>query len=566
MLTKQTLYNNLPPFNAIIFLILVAVYALVIVLGSDLGPTDEYAFLHTLQSGKVFPFYGQDSTYLDTYKIGRFVPLGGQEFNLVALFTNKPWAYFTLNSFEFILFAILLLKILQQFSANQLLNYFSVLLLFFIPGVTITYYKLMYVEKNVVFLMAVFFASYLSFLKEKRAISFILVLCSANIAMYYKETVFSAIAVFAAAHLYLSWKKSNLNTKVLDALLVASSAIYVILYFTLVFPHRGEITYNLSIYDPVLVFVKNLINYSLFSDPIPILVFPLFIMRLYQIFVEKREAHLFLDSSIAAGATYVTAYLFLNMYTPYYLLPAYLCVLPPLLYFYGNKYLSGVFWKICLIIVGLVLITNTIPSGVHYLTFNKYQPINFNKTINYLISDINRRNEDRRIGIFMDGVDSGTGQSVYMILGEFLKYEGLSILKFDLKSNKEAVDKRAFEIKQSPFDKESDLDKLGIPPGYPRHPFTVLQKVGPQTIARGDYLIVSPDSVKDVSGSYLESLKNDYLLVYKTESLFAMPSINLKMIVKYIASEMPSSSYNDSSMIVSKNLMNWPDYYIFVKK
>ena len=365
MLTRPTLYNNCAFFRALIFSFLVAAYALVIVIGSDLGPGDEFAFLHTLQSGKVFPYYGQNSTYLDTYKMGRFVPLGGQEYNLVALFTNKPWVYFTLNAFEFVLFAILLLKIIQQFSTNQPLNYFAVLLLFFIPGVTFAFFKLLYVEKNVVFLLAVLFASYLSFLKEQRALSFVLVLCSANMAMYYKETVFSAIAVFATTHLYFSWKKSTIGTKVLDILLVISSAVYIMAYLTLVFPHRGEIIYNQSIYDPVLVFVKNLLNYSLFSDPIPILLIPLSVMRLYQIFVEKREAHPFLDSLIAAGTTYVTAYLVLNIYTPYYLLPTYLCVLPPLLYFYGKNYLSGVFWKTCLIVVGLALITNTIPSGIH---------------------------------------------------------------------------------------------------------------------------------------------------------------------------------------------------------
>lgn len=566
MLTKQALYDKRVFIHTLIFLLLVTAYAMVIVIGSDLGPSDEYAFLPTLQSGKAFPFNGQDSTYIDMYKIGRFMPLGAQEYNLVALFTNKPWAYYTLNAFEFMVFAILLLKILQQFSANQLLNYFSVLLLFFIPGVTITFFKLINVEKNVIFLLAVLFASYLNYLKERKILSLILVLCSANIAMYYKETVFSAIAAFAVTHLYFSWKKSNTSSKTLDFLLVISSVVYIFVYLTLVLPYRGEIIYNQNIYDPILVFAKNFINYSLFSDPILILLFPLSVMRLYQIFVAKREAHPFLDSLIAAGVTYVASYMVLNMYSPYYLLPVYIFILPPLLFFYGEKYLNGIFWKICMIIFSLVLITNTIPSGIHYLTFNKYQPINFNQTINYLISDINRRYEDRRISIFMDGVDRGTGQGVYRILGEYLKYEGLSILKFDLKSNIEAADKRTFVLKQSPFDKESDLDELGIPPGHPRHPFTVLQAGGLQTITRGDYLIVSPDSVKDVSGSYLESLTDDYLLVYKTESRFAVPNINLKTIVKYMVSKTLSSSYDDSGILVSRNLMNWPDYYVFLRK
>ena len=547
-------------------MLLVAAYAVLIVVGSDLGPSDEFAFLPTLQSGKAFPYYDQNFPYFDPYETGRFVPLGGQEYNLVAFFTNEPWAYFALNAFEFALFTVFLLKILEYYSKNQLLNYFAISLLFFVPGVTLTFFKLLYVEKNLVFLLAVFFASYLSFIKEQRLLSPILALCSANLAMYYKETVFSVIAVFALVHLYFSWKKSTIGTRIFDILLVTSSVVYITFYLILVFPHRGEIIYNQSIYNPTLVFVKNLLNYILFSDPLPMLLIPLSVMRLYQIFVKKWEAHPFLDSLVAAGATYIAAYLTLNIYSPYYLLPAYLCVLPPLLYFYQKRYLSSKFWKVYLIIVCLALATNTIPSGIHYLTYNKYLPLNFNKAVDYLVADINRHYNGKRIGIFIDGVDRGAGQGVYLVFGEFLKYKGLSILKFDLKSNMEAVDKRSYAWKQSPFDNEFDLDKLGIQRKYPRHPFTVFQKNSLQTIASGDYLIVSPHSTKNVDQNYLESLARDYQLVYKTNSRFAVPDLNLKAIVKYVISQMSWSSYKDSGMLVNRNLMNWPDYYVFVRR
>jgi hypothetical protein len=558
--------NNRTFLYRIAFSFLVASYALLIVVGSELGPSDEFAFLPTLQSGKAFPHYNQDFPYFDPYEMGRFVPLGGQEYNLVALFTNKPWAYFSLNAFEFAFFAFLLLKILERYSKNQLLNYSSITLLLFVPGVTLTFFKLLYIEKNLVFLLAVFFVSYLSFIKEQRLLSLILALCSANLAMYYKETVFSVIAVFALVHLYFSWKKSTIGARFLDILLITSSIIYIILYLILVFPHRGEIIYNQSIYNPILVFVKNLLNYGLFSDPLPMLLIPLSMMRLYQIFVKKWEAHPFLDSLVAAGATYIAAYLTLNIYSPYYLLPAYLCVLPPLLYFYQERYLCSKFWKAYLIIVCVAFVTNTIPSGIHYLTYNKYQPLNFNETIDYLVADINHRYNGKRVDIFIDGVDRGTGQGVYLVFGEFLKYKGLSILKFDLKSNVEAVDKRTFVWKQSPFDKESDLDKLGIQQKYPRHPFTVFQKNSLQTIASGDYLIVSPHSTKNVDQNYIESLARDYQLMYKTDSRFAVPDLNLKAIIKYIISQMSWSSYEDSGMLVNRNIMNWPDYYVFVRR
>lgn len=551
---------------AIIFSLALAAYAALIVIGSDLGPSDEFAFLPTLQSGKAFPFYNKDFPYFDPYEMGRFVPLAGQEYNLVAVFTNAPWAYFLVNALEFVLFAFLLLKILEHFSKNQPLNYSAVFLLFFVPGVTLTFFKLLYVEKNLAFLLAVFFASYLSFLKRPRIAPFVLVLLSANAAMYYKETVFSLVMVFACVHFYFSWKKSTESVRYLDILLIASSAIYLILYAMVVIPSRGTIIYNQSSYNPAIVFFKNILNYSLFSDPLPMLLLPFFIMRLYQVFVKKQEAHPFLDALITAGVVYILAYLTLNIYSPYYLLPVYLCVLPALLFFYKKKYLNGKGWKIYLAIVCFAFVVNTVPSGIHYLTYNKYQARNFNKTVDYLVADVNRRYHGDRIGIFIDGVDRGTGQGVYLILGEFLKYKGLSILKFDLKSNMEAVDTRPFVWKQSPFDNESDLDKLNIQPTYPRHPFTVFLKGDLQSIASGDYLIVSPHSVNDVDQRYIDSLAKDYQLVYKTNSRFAVPDFSIKVVIKYLFSQMPWFSNNNRGMFVNRNLMNWPDYYVFIHR
>ena len=565
---NKTAERNIRNFSLhkLFFISLIVIYALIIVAGAELGPADEFAFLSTLQSGMPFPYYDRDFPYFDTYAMGRFIPLGGQEYNLVGLISNDPFWYFAVNAFEFVLFAILLLKILQQFSDNKLLIYSSVLLVFFVPGFTINFFKLLNVEKNVIFYLAIFLASYLSFIKEQRILTFIFALVSANIAIYYKETVFVAITAFAVSHLLFSWRKINVAGKILDSLLILSSFVYVIIYLLIVFPHRGEIIYNQSIYDPLLVLTKNLLNYSFFSDPIPILLIPLALVRLYQILLRRRDPVPFLDSMIIAGVTYVAAYLVLNIYSPYYLLPVYVFALPSLVYFYERGELKGTFWKASSIIVGIVLLTNTLPSGIYYLTYHKYISKNFNNVINYLAADINNKYNGQRINIFIDGVDRGTGQGVYIIFGEYLKYKGLSIRKFDLKTDMEAMDKRPFAIRPSPFDKESDLDAIGVPSEYPRLPFTVFQKGKLQKINSGDYLVVSPHSTKNVNQEYLASLKKDYQLLYRTESPLAFPNINLKTGIKYLMSKKLTAKQKSGGVIVNENLMNWPDYYVFVRK
>ena len=75
-----------------VFISLVLLYAVLLLVEPALGPSDEYAFLPTLQSGKYFPMYGEDFPYYNSAELGRFGPFGGQEYNLVAFFTNSPLA------------------------------------------------------------------------------------------------------------------------------------------------------------------------------------------------------------------------------------------------------------------------------------------------------------------------------------------------------------------------------------------------------------------------------------------------------------------------------------------
>ena len=551
------------------FLIFVLLYALLLLINPQLGPIDEYAFLPTLQSGKFFPMYGEGFPYYNSVELGRFSPLGGQEYNLVALISNTPPAYFVFNAILLSGFIIIFLKILREFSSNSSLNYFAVVLLLLMPAVTNTFFKILYVEKNVIFYLALFPISFIAFQKQQKAVYLILALLSANIAIYYKETVFIAVGVFSAGHLFLSWRQINRKGKFLDILLIASSAIYISIYLLMILPETRSAYLPSSAQNSFFAFIKNTLNYSFFSDPVPILILiPLTIWRIYAVVFRRKKSHPILDPMLGAGAAYVAAFVLLNMYSPYYLLPVYLFALPPILYFFEQGKMRNIFWKGALTITAFFLIANAIPLGIHYLTYNKYVPVNFNKTLDFLIADINRRYEGQRLNIFFDGVDRGGGRGVYFITGEFLKFKGLSIKKFDFKSAMEAQEPGPFVGRRSPFDKDADIEAVDPDHAYkyPDFPFAVFQPGSLPQIQSGDYLIVSPHSIKNFDKGYIEKLKDDYVLRFSTHSSLAFPRINLKTWIKYLMLRRLTTEQKSGGVIKNENLMNWPDYYVFIKK
>lgn len=569
----QAYLSGLPTKEAILkylFVFLAFLYSALLLVSPALGPSDEFAFLATLQSGKFFPMYGADFPYYSSVEIGRFGPLGGQEYNLVAPFTNSPTGYFAFNAVELLLSAIILTWILRQYSATPALAYMAGALLLLTPGLTLAYFKLLSIEKNVLFLLSGFIAAYLLFQKRQQVVYFVLALLCANAAIYYKEPVFAAIAVFATGHLLLAWKTSNGKSRFLDGLLIASALLYLGIYLVTVLPYiKGAYLPPAEDYN-LFIRAKNVANYALSSDPIPVLILtPLLFWRLFLVFGRRLPAHPILDSMLAAGVAYMGVFFALNMYGPYYLLPAYAFILPPAAYFLSRGELRGVFWKTSFALTALVLAFNAIPLAVHFVAYNKYMPANFNKTMDFLVEDINRRYAGERLNIFYHGTDREAGSATYFIAGEYLKFKGLSIRKFDFKSDVEAkAPVQTGATRLSPLDRGEDIKAVDPHGDYknPGLPFSIFQPGPAQQIQRGDYLVVSPQSTKYFNQHDIEKLKEHFDLVFYTKSMFAIPRFDLKVFVKYMLYRGLPPEARTKAVISNENIWNWPDYYVFVKK
>lgn len=545
--------------STIIFAFFVVIYAILLVIYPQVGADNDYHFLRTLQSGKPLIESSKDFPYADTLSTsGRYMPMVSMEYNFIGLFSTSPspfW-YYLYHAVQLTLFAFLFTKLLLLASPRKNLIYGAVTALLLIPASTIGWFRLQNQERDVLFFFAAFLLAYLSFSKNQKIWSFLLALGAANLAIYYKEIPFLAIGVFAFAHLIFSWKKRELNRKgvALDVLLMLSSATYLLLYYLIVYRH-SSLAYLPNIHT-VLSRIKVFANYGFFSDSaLVLLLIPLTLWRLWKIFVKKIAPEPVWDAMLLGASAYIGSFFALNLYGPYYFLPAYGLGLPAIFYFFRDYSLKTLplFFKAALGVTVFCLIFNAIPSGLYYLTFNKYYPVNFNKTADFLVRDINTRAEKNpgdKPSIFLYAFDGGnsTGiQGTYFILYDNLVFRGLDENKFDMKSEIETT--------------TDVLSFLKIKP-----PHTVFSPSPAAEPKSGDYLLVTPKSMEPVNRGLIERLGEKYDLVFETKSPLALPDINLKTLAKLTIQKQLLGRERNKEIIHDSNIFVMPDHYVFVKK
>ncbi len=550
--------NKTINWHRLIFIIFISAYALLMLIKPNLAPTDDYVFLRTLQDGKPLLYYSANPPpgYDGLTKMGRLAILGDAEYNIPLIFSKSPspfWYYF-IHAFHYVLFVFIFVKILSQFTSNKFLIYITPVLLSLFPGMAIAFFRTHIAERNLIFYYAIFLYFFLRYLEKPKLYYLIFGVISANIAIHIKENAFIVLGTFAFFHLIFSWKKSKLGIKIFDGLILIGSFAYLLLYYFIVYRNLepNAVLYGQVPYNHLLVFLKLLLNYGLFSDPLLILLLlPFTVWRISKALRRQLKLHPVYDSMLIAGSMFPMAYLALNMFGPSHFFPAYVFALPPLIYFFSQREFKGFYWKGAAVVCGVALIFNVFPTGIHYIAYYKYLSLNFNKTLDFFSQDINFRHSRQRANIFLDAVDPNTGIASYFIFTEFFQYKGLAWQQFDFKSNVKIKD-------DAPYLANDFLA---------RQPFTIFKSNETFEISKGDYLVITPDSdTKNITGPYIQSLGQDYDLIFKTKSPLAFPNLNLKTLAKYILAKRLTPEQKKEGLLINENLMQWPNYYVFVKR
>lgn len=527
--------------------VFIVFYGLLIILFSNFGPTDDVAFIRTIMRDMPVLPWGPESASL-----GRFAPFGGQQFNLIVLFGLPKSAYvmFAISAIQFALAVTLLVAVLRGITPRKSLIAAIMIAFLMLPGSTISWFRLSVGERDMVFYLSIFVFSYLRFLRDGELGFMTLALLAGNAVIYCKEPMFLAIGVFALTHLVVTWKRGNVRQRSIDALLIASSMAFILLYYFLVYAHRGEHLYFNTHFNALIVFAKNVLNFALFSDPvIVLLLWPFTVWRLCRLLQTRGADYSVHDSLLLAGSTYSASYLLLNIYAPYYLLPAYVFAIPALTHHFSGRAVRGRRWKWLVAGAAVVMILNTIPAGFHYLSRNKYLAINFSETVDFLVRDIQSRHRVGKAKIFLEGVDPREGLGSYYILGEFLKYRGLSLAEFDLAANGEAA------CGTCPIAVSWDMSDA----------YTVYSQEQPIEVKSGDYLVITADANMQVDESYLRSLEPEYQLLFRTTSPLSVPLLTAKTAVKHLLLTLYNGKI-DRELMVGRNLFNDPDYFVYVRR
>lgn len=529
----------------IFFYPIVLIYSGFIVMNASFGVIDDHGLLDTLLVGKEMPFF-------IIPEIGRFFPLDGYEYSLISNMSLLPISFYLYNAVQFFVIIYLMYKILVEIvdGKRQNIIFFAILFLIFMPGFTSSWLRLFIPERSELLFFIAFLFFFLKYQKEQKIVYLLVGLLSANIALYYKEPAFLMLGSFAFFHLVFGWKELNIKQKIFDFLLIISAFIFIVIYFFVVHVHKGDTLYGASTINPLLVFVKNIFNYTL-SDPLVVFIMlPLVLWRIYAI-IKSKKVNCLYDAMLFSSAIYVLVFLKLNMFAHHYLLPAYAFGLVAIVYFIFQEQLyKTIVFKFLGVLTGLFLIFSSLPTGLHLMSHYKNVPNNFQDTLSFLTRYIETKAVDgQRVSIFIDGVNRNGGEVHHSFI-KYLEFRGLKSNQFDIKSD------------------EDDNGILPIMEPKENASYTILSQITASNMVSGDLIIVTPYTAKYVGLDKKEiSEMNDRLeLLYHADSFLEIPNIGVKSVIKQFYRARQDSVKNNKVM-ASENIFQMPlDFYVFRKK
>lgn len=409
------------------------------------------------------------------------------------------------------------------------------------------------------FFGTLFLYFYLTYLKRyqyyrdiKSLTVIVVITLLANIAIYYKEPVFLSVGVFAFIHLTLSWRRTNFRSKLLDTLLLVSSFIFVLIYYFIIYLNSSSINYAEGLAPKSFIgIIRNVLIY-IFSDPVLLFCFlPFTAWRAYRVLIKRRTLHPVYDAMLGAGLVYIAAIFKLSLQSSYYLLPAYIFAVPALVFFITRiqkRLMAKRWWQIAIVMAIFFQVTSAVPLGLETLSEYKYIPINANLTMDFLVKEIKSKQPHQRVNLFLDGINRNSNGYQYNDFGQYLKYKGLTIQDFDLKSD-------------LPPDNQYPWEPVT------HSPYSVFQSAKAAQIFSSDYLIITPYSYQQITDVYLNSMELDYKLLFRTYSRWAIPNIGLERVIKYfLIKVLPENNTKDMIRQGGKIFEPIVDYYVFMRK
>lgn len=524
--------------NIKIFPLLIIISLLIFVINSNpyLSPNDDIAFQLTILSNN--PFIGLSP---ESISQGRFNPSGGLLFN-IALLSPSVKFLFIISTFQIILTILFFYAVINRILENEYTSTLVVLFLILTPPFAMAWMRLSLGERDAM----LFISAFIYFIINQRISPYFripILIFIVNFIIYSKEPYGICFLIFSFVNI-LDWiKNKRINDKIINIIVVISSLVFYIIYYELTknnleAPYNKHSDYNL--------FYKNIVNYFTFDSLIFLVFIPVFIYSAFLFIKKKRAIYYPYDGLFCAGISYGLIYLSLNIYQPYYLGPAYILTIPSIIFYFKNNLIKFSFFKKFFYIYLFFYLLFILPTGIHYLSRQYYLPLNSNLTYQFLGNSIkNDNSKGIRPTIFIDGRYPNNGLGEYHLFEVFLSIQGITDKNYDLASNLEPT---------------LDLPREIV--NWKINDFRIYNQKNIINVEVGDYLIITPDDMRLIDDSYLNSLGLKYEKIFETRSTFFIPLYNPKIFFKYFCLKFCSEEFI-SEFINSRNIKNSPDFIIY---
>jgi hypothetical protein len=255
---------------------------------------------------------------------GRFDPLGLQEFNLIRPFTNTIAGYHVLPIAQLLIFCWILLILDDQINITA--RVILVLLVLITPSILVSFHGLVYNERNVLFFLVCLVLCVKRFEQTHSMAWAVVAVILAQMVLYSKETAFVLLLCFAASRLILRYGNAYLEGQGGDQLLITEnrldlcfvslSVMFLMLYFGFI-GIPGKMNYAASARVPRADLVLGYIRVDLLAW----LLVAVALGRIYLILRHRAAPLLLWDGLAFGGVAYFFAYLYLGIFSIYYLAP-----------------------------------------------------------------------------------------------------------------------------------------------------------------------------------------------------------------------------------------------------
>ena len=293
-----------------------AFYIGMILIGEDFADHDDSLFiLNTLR--------GHDFGLTIWPVNGRFFPFALMEFNLVRHFTQTDVGYHVLPVLQVLIFSGILILIGDL---NVAVSAFLAFLILVTPSILFSFSTLGFEERNVLFFLLVLVLSMVRFEQTQSVGWAVLAVVSTQIMLYYKETSFLLVLGFVVGRLILrciqredtGWNRDRLWDREarLDWCLAALAASFLVCYLEVMAFHPN-LNYVYEHREPI----KDIVSRYFGLDLLAWVFVGVTLWRIYLILRRRVAPSVLWDGLACGGVCFFLGYLYLRIFSAYYLAP-----------------------------------------------------------------------------------------------------------------------------------------------------------------------------------------------------------------------------------------------------